>query len=591
MRAELGEIAAFHSSRAERYDEGRALNNIAVSYHLQASYTEALPAYARALAVFEKANEQSGEAMVLQNSALVEYELGRASEAVPHYAKVLELIREEDDPGAFAAILGNSALANWAAGHDDAALQHFNDALRIASVLQDPYTQGVLLHNIGSLYYTLGDHDRALDLYHQALTLRTVALNVRGRTATLRAIGNILREQGKAREALKVHEEALSLSTTPQLRALIEVQIAKDLSALGQRAEAQARLQVVLSEAGQADEVTRARALAERAAYLAWQGKTARAETDLQAAQRIFRKYEAPEDELEAWVAMARLERGRGATDKALAALDQALALAEEVRLQSSNPELRATLLQPLRPAFDLKIALLAERYFAAGASAAERERAAHSALATAEQARVRALEDYETFDVSAPGVPPELAVRRREIYRELAARRSRLATVLDRAGVQDARARTIRSDIATLRQQLDEIDARIGAASGRAHARADLERAPLAFGSIPANLALIEYWLGEENAYAWVATRAGLVMNRLGASAEVNRVAREYHEALRGFGVIPEAQRLRLGERLHQLVLELTRPPRIGAAQPRVRPRRSAALRSLLHPESGESG
>ena len=350
VRAELGEIAAFHSSRAERYDEGRALNNIAVSYHLQASYTEALPAYARALAVFEKANEQSGEAMVLQNSALVEYELGRASEAVPHYAKVLELIREEDDPGAFAAILGNSALANWAAGHYDAALQHFNDALRIASVLQDPYTQGVLLHNIGSLYYTLGDHDRALDLYHQALTLRTVALNVRGRTATLRAIGNILREQGKAREALEVHEEALSLSTTPQLRALIEVQIAKDLSALGQRAEAQARLQVVLSEAGQADEVTRARALAERAAYLAWQGKTARAETDLQAAQRIFRKYEAPEDELEAWVAMARLERGRGATDKALAALDQALALAEEVRLQSSNPELRATLLQPFAP-------------------------------------------------------------------------------------------------------------------------------------------------------------------------------------------------------------------------------------------------
>ena len=271
---------------------------------------------------------------------------------------------------------------------------------------------------------------------------------------------------------------------------------------------------------------------------------------------RVFQKYEAPEDEFEAWVAMARLFRSRGATDKALTALDRALALAEEVRLQTSNPELRATLAQPLRPAFDLKITLLAERYFAAGTSAAERERTALSALETAEQARARALEDFQRFDVSAPGVPSDLVLRRKDIYRELAARRSRLATLLDRAGPEDARALVVRSDIGRLRQQLDEIDSRIGAASGRARAQANEERAALAFGSMPAQLALVEYWLGAENAYAWSATRAGLAMTRLGSSDEVNRVAREYHEALRGFGAIPEAQRLRLGERLYQLVL-----------------------------------
>src|SRR6185295_16358689 len=366
------------------------------------------------LAVFERANERAGEAMALQNSALVEYELGHPSEAAPHYTKVLELIREADDPQGFVFVLNNSALANWAGGHYDTALHQFNEALRIATALQDPYIQGLVLHNIGCVYYTFGDHERALDLFRQALTLRTAQVNAQGRTATLRAIGNILRERGGAAEALKVHEEALSLATTPQMRTLIELQTAKDLAALGQHERAQERLQSVLANGGPGGELTRARALAERSTYLLAQGQATRAEADLRRAQVIFHRNEAAADELEAWVTLAGLFRKQGATDQAFNAIDRALALAEEVRLQTANPELRASLLQPLRPAFDLKIALLADRYFAPRTSAAERERTAMQALLTAEQARARAMEDLQSFDVTAPGIPPELVVERR---------------------------------------------------------------------------------------------------------------------------------------------------------------------------------
>src|SRR5262249_32894577 len=156
-------------------------------------------------------------------------------------------------------------------------------------------------------------------------------------------------------------------------------------------------------------------------------------------------------------------------------------------------------------------------------------------------------------------GLPPELVARRQEIYRQLAARRFRLATYLERAsGAEDPRLHTIRADIATLRQQLDEIDARIGAASdANARRRGAGDRSSLDFRSRPHDVALVEYWLGADQVYAWSATRDGLVMKRLGSSSAVNDAARALHTALRGFGAVPESQRLSLGQQLYELVLQ----------------------------------
>lgn len=566
VRQTLTRIASFHSARGERYEQALALNNIGVSYHLESLYDDAIRAYRSALPVYSQLGERPREAQVLQNMALVEYELGRLSEAIRHYAQILSLSQEEDDARLYVTILSNSALANWASGNADAALRQFGEALSILRRVPDTYLQGVALHNIGCVYDTLGDQERALDFYRQALALRTPELDARGRMATLNTIGNVLREQGNVTEALKMHEEALSLAVAKPARARIDVQIAKDLAALGRFAEASQRLERVLGESDVGGEVVRARALVERGQQRAARGEVVPAEADLRLAVKTFQNFEAPVDEFEAWVALARTLRGRGASDSAMEAIDKALALAEEVRVQSANPELRATLLQPLRPAFDLKIAMLAERYFSASANAARREQLALSALQTAEQARARALADFQHLDLGAPGVAPELVTQRRDIYRELAARRFRLAAIVDRAGTEDPRVGVIREDIATLRRQLDEIDARIGAASsGTASARSAPKRnastmaaSPVALDvrALPADVAVVEYWLGGEGAYAWTATREGLLMARLGASAVLSDAARQFHTALRGFGTTPAAERLRLGAQLYDLVV-----------------------------------
>jgi CHAT domain-containing protein len=553
-------LAQFHARRAESHDQALALNNIGYAYYFEGRYDEAIRAYQQSLPIYRHTRDRPRQAQVLQNIALVEYELGRLSAAIPHFEQALELINRDEDPQLRAVVLSNNALARWASGYEDVALRLYGDALTLAQTTQDTAEQAVALHGIASVYNNLGDQARASYFYKQALALRSAALDARGRTASLRAIANVSRQQGHAEEALKLDQEALSLASAPTIRQRIAVQIAKDLADLGRTAEAREQLESVLSQRAPGDDVEHARALQERARYRVAANDLAGAKADLKSAVATFRTYESTTDEFTAWIALAQLLRHQGESQDAFAAVDRALALAEEVRMQSANPELRSTLLQPLRPAFDLKISMLAQLYAAAQNDPAAQARIASRALATAEQARARALADFQNIDVTAPGLDSRLLERRRTIYRELAARRFRLETLLDRSGTDDSESHAIRADIAALRQDLDQIDAQIGAASqtakapGAAHALGQQTAVDPAL--IPPDVAVVEYWLGSEAAFAWVVTRGGVTMTRLGSTSTINSQAMALHTAMRAYGSVSKADRLKAGETLYAAVL-----------------------------------
>src|SRR5256885_13247385 len=69
-----------------------------------------------------------------------------------------------------------------------------------------------------------------------------------------------------------------------------------------------------------------------------------------------------PRSTLFPYTTLFRSLRLLGQPHAALAAIERALGQADAVRLQTANPELRAQLQTPLRPAYDLKLALLWER-------------------------------------------------------------------------------------------------------------------------------------------------------------------------------------------------------------------------------------
>jgi CHAT domain-containing protein len=556
-REEFRSLATFHARRGESQDQANALAYVGISFFYEGLNEKAIGAYRDALSIYESLGDEAANLM-LQNIALMDMELGRVYDGVAEYARLLQVIPANVDPEDRALILSNSAFANGRVGHMDVALRQYAEALQLGRKLQDHLGQGRALYGIGSVYDALGDSDRALDFYRQSLSLMTTDIEVRGRAALLRRIASVLRSRGQVQEALSMHDEALSLAKTAAQRTVIQIQRAGDLEALGQNHSALQVLESVIQERNPGTKVVQAQALLERAKIRISTGELLAAEVDLHSAIATFAAEESPIDAFLAWTALAQAQDKRGATQQALDSLGHALKLAEDVRLQSANPELRASLLQPLRPAFDLKIALLTKRYFASDdTKEAPTEQSALESLGTAEQARARAFEDFERLDIGRSAAQAHLVEQRKAIYRELAARHFQLESSRDRMADDDVRVRAIRSDISALRVELDETETQISANASTARAKAGSEGWILDRRNIPADTTIVEYWLGDQNAIAWVATRDRLAMVDLGASAQITDAARAFHDSLGAFGKAPVSKRLEDSAHLYALIIK----------------------------------
>ena len=554
-RRQLRQLAAFHAGRGELYDQALALNNIGLAHYYDGSYDDAIRAYDQALPLYERLNERIRQAQVLQNIALVNDELGRLTQALAIYGRVLKLVSFQDDPRLYLVVLNNLALAHWGTGEYDAALHEFDEGISLARQNQDQRREALANWGAGTVYDAVGDQGLALQFYRQAVDLSSARADVMGRTTSLRAISDLLRRQGRAAEALVIDQEVLSLVASPISRTRTLLRVASDLAALGRTAEAAHDLNQVIGDSA-GNQLIRARALTVRATLPPRRAQYALARSDLREAARTFRAFDSSQDEFDAWIGIAQLARDHGDAKEAFAALDRGRALAEQVRTQSANPQMRATLLQPLRPAFDMTIAMLADRYLAMPTARNDRQGIALRALVTAEESRARALKDFQALDIDAEGLPPTVVARRRTVGTELAARRFQLAQVLDDSGPTDPKVKVIQSDIATLRRELDQIDARIGEASNAGGRRHTAQPGNIEFRRLARHVAVVEYWLTPDTAYAWVATQEGVSMTRLGTASEITDAARALHQTLLGLGRVPESDRLRASEHLFGLIL-----------------------------------
>jgi CHAT domain-containing protein/tetratricopeptide (TPR) repeat protein len=559
-RQTLQRVQHFHLHRGERYDAGLQLTNIGLTYLNEGRYPECVKVSAAASHLFASLHEVQRGALASQNRALCLWGLGQLPEALPWFERALADIGPEPYPGLYLAVLTNTALANYALGHLDESLRLYDLALALAEKVQYPRDEAYCLYGVGVNYYALGDRARAREFLERSLAIRTVALDGRGRMASLRALATIEGEQGRVEQALALDREALGLAIAPSAIARIQIQQAIHTAADGHPVEAEALLNEVIAGANKSGPLIAPEARLQRAVLRRTLGRAAEALEDLATARPLLHNFGSVMQEVEADLELARTLRQLGHSQAALTAVDRALGQADAVRLQSANPELRAQLQTPLRPAYDLKLELLRDRYEQAFGAGREKEAnsLAATAFVTADASRAQSFADVAA-QMYSPAVRRALASdfhRREELYRQLAARRFALDARLERSGSEDPRVRHLMADIAELRRQLDTVNTAIakGIQPVQGSVRNTHERTTLP--AVSADTALISYWLGPESAYAWVVLSGEIHWVRLAAPRAIADQAATFHRSLTRLVDVPVERRLSDGFTLYTTIV-----------------------------------
>jgi len=561
-RTLLQRLHHFHQARGEAYDAAAQLTDIGLAYYYEGRYRECVTASGNSVRGFDAIHETLRRAQARQNQALCLWGLGRLPEAVGAFESSVGDITPQPYPTIYVAAITNTALVNYALGRFDESLRLYDRALVFTREIQSERNEAYCLYGLGVNYYALGDRERAREFLERSLAIRTVALDGRGRLASLRALATVDADQGQFERALATDQEALGLAVAPSTIARIEVQLAAHTAAAGRPTEAKARLDGLIARGVQGDPAIQAEALLQRAVLFLQMGLPQEALRDLAAARPRLHAFGSVMEEFEADLELARALRMNGETAAALHAVERSLGHADAVRLQTANPELRAQLQTPLRPAYDLKLDLLQEQYQSAVAAGESRkaDALAAAAFATADSARAH------TFaDVAAQRYPPAVRQalaaefhRREMLYRELSARRFTLDGRLDRSGSEDPRSRQLIADIGELERQVDMVNTVIATRSALVRAPG---REPANLPALPEGTALVSYWLGAESAYAWVVLPHEIHWSRLPASAEIAAQALKFHRSLTRLVDQPLADRLQSSHALYEMVVRPLEP------------------------------
>ncbi len=555
------EVAASHLRRGELRDHAEALDGVACANGFLFHYAEAIAGYQRALEIFDELREPDRALVMRYNLAYFESQFGRYREALKTTLAILAEGDNFKDSLGYQTNLRSVGFLELKLGKYDAALRHYSDAYSRGVRIQSLADQAWSLYGLGNTYHAIGNFGEALIYLERSLELRSEQQRPRDRAITLRTLANVLGDTGRRREAIARREEALRTTQIPAEKARITLELIEDRIEAGDLEIAKSLTATLLAARDLPDPGIQIGATLASARIALAEGDAARAAREARTAADYYHAHEMVSSEFEALLVRARAACAAGARDEALDIAETALQRAEEIRTFSSNPTLRASLWRSLRPAFGFTIGLLARANSCGGSAPAD----ALGALAIAEGSRGRALEDFRRRSTADSVAQSKENERRRELFEQLAGVRQQLETLSSTVAADDARLSILRVEAARLRR---EIDLSGGLpASSRLHAEDLMPALRARIDAIPKDSAVVEYWIGKEEAFAWLLTRGRVQLVDLGPASRVDAAARRMHDAMRNWlnGTLDE--RIARATELHQLIIAPL-PPDLSRAR-----------------------
>lgn len=447
-------------------------------------------------ALYKELNAPEREAFTLSEIGGIYNALGQRHKALQHFNKALLIQRNVGDKKREGYTLAYIAAAYNALGEKQMALDYFNQAISLFRASKDRFGEGSILTQTAAVYLSLDDTDKALEYFNQALALHKAAPNRAWEASTLTQIGATYQARGDGPKALQFLTEALAIQ--------------KDTNNRGWQAQTLTHMGTVYSSLGD------------------WQ----KASECFMQALELSRVDLDPNVEAHALLNLARAERNRNNLADARQHTEKALEIIESIRTQIVSEDWRASFLASKRDYYEFYVDLLMRQHQESPGKGHDA-----AALQASERARARSLLEMLTearIDIRE-GVDPQLLARERGLKQQINNKELQRIRLLD--GKPSAeKTQTIEKDLNALLTDYNEVRAQIRARSPRYGALMQPE--PLALSEIQKQVLdeetiLLEYTLGNEKSYLWVATQTNLKSFVLPKRAVIEAAARRLYDLL----------------------------------------------------------
>ncbi len=485
----------------QKFEEGILRNNLGNSYWVTGEERKALDSLDLALKIRKEISDQLGIAYTLQTLGIVYSSMGDPQKALDSYARALPIWQAQNNKTGEANALNNIGYIYAGLGDLKKALDYYGRAVEMWRQLKSDAGEAMTANNVGLAYAGMHQPAQALTQYQRALATFEALNDRRSQAYALQNIGDAQADLGDHRLALEYYEKSLKLKR-----------------AIGDRPGESYTLHNL--------------------------GDNYRAMGDLEKAAEYYRDALAIRQttgdragEALTHAAMARVHRDRGDLSAARNEIETALQEIEALRTSLISPGLRVSYFASRRVYYDFYIDLLM------------RLDAPALALQASERARARSLLD-SLGEISADirqGVDAALLERERSLHGSINAEAQRLSQL--ESSPNNGKT------IAQSRRRLDDLisryeDAQATIRAASPHYAALTQPEPLALDAIQkqvldADTMLLEFSLGEERSYGWVAGPASVRGFELPARAEIEKIARRLYDVLLARNRHPDAETL----------------------------------------------
>ncbi|HET7287792.1 MAG TPA: tetratricopeptide repeat protein, partial [Pyrinomonadaceae bacterium] len=515
--------------------EAEALNNLGEALSNLGDRTSAQEHEQQALAIWRELNDPKGQAISSISLGYNYKNMGQPEKAFRLFAEALSLARQAKDLGIETQSTIAIANINRKTGNNQAALESYAAAQAIAERIGDQTAQAIVVAGIGSIYFEMGDDREALRYFEDAMKLFERNGKNWGVAEVRLQLGRLRHSMGDDKQAIEYLNDAV-VSFRSLRMPLLESSTLRELGfvydSVGDKDRALESYKSALQRR-RAGEDQR-----ETAYLLSYIGHVYEELKDTTRSLKYYRdalplSQRSADPVAEALIHnnLAHLYGNLGNLGDAKREVEAALAIIESQRANVLSQELRTSYFATVRSTYEFYIDILMQMHKQNPNSGFDR-----LGFAISEKARARSFLELlsEARAKVRDGVDPALLEKERELSEAINEKAQRQVELLmaKRNEESDQICKELDDLVAELAQTRDKIrEANPRAASLNVPELLTLDDVQRRL--LDDDTVLLEYVLGDERTYVWVATRTSLLSFELAPRKEIETSAIKLHDLI----------------------------------------------------------